>query len=172
MPLETYQITNLNLTEINRVLDMIALRLNFMKNDGDDISLNNTKFTNLASAVAAADAVRKDQVTLLSDLAAIILGTTDEITVTDNGDETVTLSLPGAIKLDSATASRLLATNGSKKTASADLASWVTGTTDELDVTDDGDGTITLSVPSEFLSRIVCSGGNVVTSGGEVTWVS
>jgi len=43
------------------------------------------------------------------------------------------------------TASRLLSTNGSKALTSTDLDTWVAGTADDITVTDDGDGTITLS---------------------------
>ena len=81
------------------------------------------------------------------DLADLVAGTTDEITIADDGDGTITISLPNAIKLDGATASRLLATDGSKKTTSADLASWIAGTSDEITVTDDTDGSVTLSLP-------------------------
>jgi hypothetical protein len=87
------------------------------------------------------------------DLAELVAGTTDEITIADDGDGTITISLPNAIKLDGATASRLLATDGSKKTTSADLASWIAGTSDEITVTDDGDGTVTLSLPNFSFSN-------------------
>lgn len=91
-----------------------------------------------------------------------VLGTTDEIDVTNNLG-VITLSLPGSIKLDSATASRLLATDGDKKTVSADLASWVTGTANEITVTDDGDGTITISQPDN-----VTIGGNLTVVGNTI----
>jgi len=45
------------------------------------------------------------------------------------------------------TASRLVSTDSSKKLASvANLASWIAGTTNEIDVADDGDGSVTLSL--------------------------
>jgi hypothetical protein len=53
-----------------------------------------------------------------------ILGTTN-ITVTDNGDGTVTLTFVPT------------------------MATWVAGTTNQIDVADDGDGTITLSLPQD-----------------------
>jgi len=82
------------------------------------------------------------------NLATDVLGTSNEITVTDNGDDTVTISLPDAIKLDGLTASRLLATNGNKLTVSVStLTSWIIGTSSQIIVTNNGDGTITLSTP-------------------------
>ena len=47
------------------------------------------------------------------------------------------------------TASRLLALDGSKVLASVtSLTSWIAGTSNQITVTDDGDGTLTLSLPS------------------------
>jgi hypothetical protein len=89
--------------------------------------------------------------TSFTDVYPYIGGTTDEITVTDNGNGTVTLSLPDSIKLDGATAFRLLATDGTKKTVSVtDLTNWIAGTTDQIIVTDDTDGTVTLSTPQSI----------------------
>ena len=50
------------------------------------------------------------------------------------------------------TASRLMATDGTEEMVSTDLAAWVAGTTSQITVTDDGDGTITLSAPSLLVS--------------------
>ena len=52
----------------------------------------------------------------------------------------------GDITLNGATASRLIATDGSKKLVSvADLTSWILGITGDIIVSDDGDGTVTIS---------------------------
>jgi hypothetical protein len=48
------------------------------------------------------------------------------------------------------TASRLVASNASKELVSSDLASWIAGTADEITVIDDGDGTVTLSLPNNI----------------------
>jgi len=49
------------------------------------------------------------------------------------------------------TASRLMATDADKRTASvADLTDWIAGTTDQVTVTDDTDGTVTLSLPQDI----------------------
>lgn len=52
-----------------------------------------------------------------------------------------------SVALTGLTASRLLSTSAASALASvANLAAWVAGTTDEIDVANDGDGTITLSL--------------------------
>jgi len=56
----------------------------------------------------------------------------------------------GAITVNQLTASRLLSTDGSKALVSSDLVFWVAGTTNQVTVTDDGDGTITLSGPQDI----------------------
>lgn len=64
------------------------------------------------------------------------------------GAETVT-----SLTVTGLTASRLVATDGTKTLASvANLASWVAGTTNQVTVTDDGDGTITLSLATNLYS--------------------
>lgn len=48
------------------------------------------------------------------------------------------------------TASRLMASNGSKAMVSADLYAWVAGTANQVNVADDADGSITLSLPQSI----------------------
>lgn len=74
----------------------------------------------------------------------------DDLTVT--GDATIggSLSLTGALTLDGLSASRLVATNASKELVSSDLVGWITGTANRVTVSDDGDGTITLSGPQDI----------------------
>jgi len=48
------------------------------------------------------------------------------------------------------TASRLMASNGSKAMVSADLYAWVAGTANQVNVADDSDGSITLSLPQSI----------------------
>jgi hypothetical protein len=57
------------------------------------------------------------------------------------------LEITGDLTLSGETASRLLATDASKVVESTDLNSWVTGTALEVEITDDGDGTITVGLP-------------------------
>ncbi len=60
-------------------------------------------------------------------------------------------TLTGDLTLSGATASRILATNASKVVVSVDnFTAWVAGTTNQITVTDDGDGTVTLSLPQDI----------------------
>ena len=59
--------------------------------------------------------------------------------------------LTGTLTLSSLTASRLIATNASKELVSSNLNSWVSGTTNEIDIADDGDGTITIGIVNPLI---------------------
>ena len=61
------------------------------------------------------------------------------------------------LTLTGLTASRLLSTNASKALTSTNLNSWVTGTANEINITDDGDGTITIGIVDPL---IVGKGGS------------
>lgn len=63
---------------------------------------------------------------------------------------TVSTITSTSIVISSLTASRLVASDASKNIISTDLYSWVTGTTNQIIVTDDTDGTITLSIPQDI----------------------
>jgi len=52
------------------------------------------------------------------------------------------------ISVAALTANRLLATDGSKTFVSSDIHTWIAGTANQITVTDDGDGTCTLSAPN------------------------
>ena len=55
------------------------------------------------------------------------------------------------LTLSGLTASRLAATDASEVLVSvADLTSWITGTANQILITDNGDGTITLSLPQNI----------------------
>jgi hypothetical protein len=92
----------------------------------------------------------------VSNLANWVLGTSNQITATDVGNGTVQLSIPSTptftgLNLSGLTASRLISTDGSKNLSSvSNLASWVAGTSNQITVTNDGDGTITLSTPQNI----------------------
>ena len=103
----------------------------------------------------------------LNNVILEVLGTTNQITVTDSGGGSFTLSTPqdthvGAsptfaeLTLSGLATNRLLYSNGSKMMATiADLTSWIAGTTNQITVTDDGDGTATLSLPQDINSGAV-----------------
>lgn len=52
-----------------------------------------------------------------------------------------------SIHLDKSTAARLLATDATQTLVSTNLNTWVAGTSGEITITDDGDGSITVSLP-------------------------
>jgi hypothetical protein len=54
------------------------------------------------------------------------------------------------IALTGLTSSRLLASDDDKSLSSADLSDWLSGTTNQVSVTDDGDGTVTLAIPQDI----------------------
>lgn len=56
-----------------------------------------------------------------------------------------------SLTLSDLVASRLIATDSGKTFESiADLTAWIAGTTNQIIVTDDGDGTVTLSTPQDI----------------------
>jgi hypothetical protein len=67
MPREFYEISQSPdlksvITELNNIFQDLSIRLNHMSNDGDDISLNNTKLTNVKTASDGLDAPNFDQI--------------------------------------------------------------------------------------------------------------
>ncbi|MFH1392655.1 MAG: hypothetical protein ABIG90_03210, partial [bacterium] len=68
----------------------------------------------------------------------------------DGLDTVFTIADGGAVNIAGLTASRLVASDANKNLVSSDLASWVAGTTNQIIVTDDADGTITLSLPQDI----------------------
>ena len=69
-----------------------------------------------------------------------------------------------SLTLSDLTASRLVASNADKLLISSDLASWVTGTANQVVVADDSDGTITLSTPQD-----IHTGATPTFAGGTFT---
>jgi len=164
--------------ELNRILLYILERQHKMRGlDGltpefaNDIDVGYKRLTNVAAAAEGSDAVRKDQVATkaatltanrlvktdattdldsVTDLTNWIAGTADRINVNDDGDGTITLTLPDVVQivgllLSGLTASRLVGTDASKNLTSEDLVDWVSAG-DGISITDNGDGTITITV--------------------------
>ncbi|MEK7201496.1 MAG: hypothetical protein AAB737_02595, partial [Patescibacteria group bacterium] len=80
-------------------------------------------------------------------------GTNGTLTVSGTGyfgtASTTALKVSGATTLQSLTPSRLLSLDGSGiVSAVSSLTSWIAGTANQITVADDGDGSITLSLPS------------------------
>jgi hypothetical protein len=73
-----------------------------------------------------------------------------------------------SITVQDLTPSRLVASNGSSKLVSTDAASWMTGTASQVTVTDDGDGTVTLSLPQDIATTSTPAfGGATLTHTGQ-----
>jgi len=66
-----------------------------------------------------------------------------------NGMITLIALLDGVV-LGGVSASRIVATNAAVQLVSADLNDWIAGTTSQVTVTDDGDGSVTLSLPQSI----------------------
>jgi hypothetical protein len=104
-----------------------------------------------------------------------VKGTVNQIVVTINADRTITLSLPQNIDtdadvefdsatLDDLTASLLISSDADKKLVSvSDLTAWIAGTADKISVTDDADGTVTLSITDSYLVNSVIGTLNQIT---------
>ena len=60
------------------------------------------------------------------------------------------LRVTGNVTNDALTASRLVSANGNKVLASTDIVNWIAGTTNQITVTDDTDGSATLSLPQDI----------------------
>jgi len=99
MPKEQYILPDTNdmhvlQVELQRILEAIALRLNYIAADGDNNTFNEKKIVDIAIGVEDSDVVRKDQLLGVINLAASIKGTINRITIIDNLDGTITLNTP------------------------------------------------------------------------------
>ena len=71
------------------------------------------------------------------------------------------------LTLSDLTASRLVSTDADKKLASVtDLTSWIAGVTNEIDVTDDTDGTITIGIVNPLIVSKGGTGAATLTDHG------
>jgi hypothetical protein len=73
-----------------------------------------------------------------------------------------------SLTLKNLTALRLIATDSNKKLVSIDLANWVDGTANKITVTDDGDGSVTLTIPDAVTLVNPTVTGILDASAGEV----
>jgi len=94
--------------------------------------------------------------------------------IEDNGrlfwDKVAEILNAKSIIVTDATATRLLATNASKELNSvASLSAWVAGTLNQITITNDGDGTITLSTPQDIGTGSDVVFQTITKSGGLVT---
>lgn len=114
-----------------------------------------------------------------SDLYSWVTETPNRVLISDDGDGTITFTLPQDIHTDASpifvgltlsglTASRLMASDGSKALVSSDLVSWVTQTANQVLVADDSDGTITLSTPQDIGTSSTVTFGTVTTGAVQI----
>lgn len=73
-----------------------------------------------------------------------------DLTVDDDLIVTGDTIVGGALTLSTLTAERLVSTSASKALESTDAVSWIGGTSNQISVADDGDGTVTLSTPQDI----------------------
>ena len=70
------------------------------------------------------------------------------------------------LTLNALTASKLIASDANKKLVSSDLINWVTGTANEIDIADDGDGTITIGIVNPLIVGKGGTGAATLTDHG------
>jgi len=98
-----------------------------------------------------------------ADMATFVAGTVSQVSVADDGDGTITLSLPqdihtgaepqfAAVTGSNLTQDKLMKAGPGGVMISADLFSFVTETANQVLIADDGDGTITFSAPQDIHS--------------------
>ena len=71
-------------------------------------------------------------------------------TVVIQNDANLSNTTASHLTVSDLAASRLIASDANKALVSTDLSSWISGTTNQITVTDNGDGTITLSTPQDI----------------------
>jgi len=82
--------------------------------------------------------------------AALLAWLTDTVFDTDGSFKAESEPTFAGLNLSGLTANRLLAGNADKDLVSTDLASWIAGTANQVNVTNGGDGTVTLSGPQNL----------------------
>ncbi|MBW2621282.1 MAG: hypothetical protein JRD68_00120 [Deltaproteobacteria bacterium] len=143
---ETYRVPTNSVDSINNALSFIMDRLDKLEGFRGtpefqaDVSLTDHQITKVADGQAADDGVSLTQLDVVPQ--PLNIGDEPEFeNVTING----------------LTASRLIATDALKTLESvANLSSWISGTANEIDISDDGDGTITIRIVNPL---IVAKGG-------------
>jgi len=80
----------------------------------------------------------------------LVLGNPHNVTASDLGLGASDEPTFAGLTLTGLTPSRLVATDANSILISSDLNNWIAGTTNQINITDDGDGTITLSTPQDI----------------------
>lgn len=163
-------------------LQLSAGKLNTIQNitTGSSPTFVNITFSSTtASRLLATDGSKA--LSSVANLASWVAGTADQITVTNDGDGSITLAAAQNIattsnvtfqdmKLNGLTASRLMATDGGKQVQSVStLTSWIAGTANQVTVTDDLDGSVTLSLPQSINTGATVVFSILRTGDGDVS---
>jgi hypothetical protein len=102
------------------------------------------------------------------DFTPLDVGASDEVLQGNTGADPTWETTPTitSATFNGLTATRLMATNSSKVAVSADISAWISGTTDQVIVTDDGDGTVTLSLADPLITPgdVTVGGSLIVTN--------
>lgn len=92
----------------------------------------------------------------------------DVLSLGTNNIARLSINTSGTVFIPDLTATRLTATGGSMQLASvADLTTWVGGTSNVIDVTDDGDGTVTVDISSSYAGQTSINTVGTISTG---TW--
>lgn len=86
------------------------------------------------------------------------------------GQELSSISEPtfAELTLTGLTASRLIASDADKQLESTDLTDWVAGTANQIEVADDGDGSLTLSLSDDLIITDLTTEGTIDASAGTI----
>jgi hypothetical protein len=128
--------------------------INLFERVGGNEALTNSELATLLGFITSLSPDRlmatngDGDIVSVSNLASWVAGTTGKITVSNDGDGTVTITIPNTY-----------------------LPSGVGGTTGKITVSDDGDGTITITIPTTFLPSGIGGTANqvLVTDNGDGT---
>lgn len=93
---------------------------------------------------------------------------TGDFNITGDLDITGNLDADGTITLNDLTASRIVATDAGKSLVSTDLIAWIDGTANKITVSDDSDGSVTLTIPDAVTLVNPTVTGVLDASAGEV----
>lgn len=72
------------------------------------------------------------------------------------------------VRVSALTASRLVRSSAFDDLGSVtDLTAWLAGTANEIDIADDGDGTVTIGITDPFVTNVLVVGSNIPSSGSD-----
>lgn len=142
---KSYRVNTIDTQRFNEIFSDIERRLSAREGIGQDVDMRCRKMIRVKAGTRPSDGLRRDQAFLLEDLISIILGTANQITVTDNGDETITLSIPIGAVIDFANGGLSIQDTGGDNSLVVSPGTDLTSNRTLTIATGDSDRTITLS---------------------------